>query len=173
MPVCPSARRSSSDRIAQSGRLARNDHANAQRLYRIDAGSTNETLRSKDPGKNNSPFLGADASRLALLQIVHISGYDSLLAPRQTGCRSSLLIGAGTAGSCAQKKKKKKKKARSTCARQCRRHVDCGLDDRKQERSRLRAKRRAPLETALRSFPPLVAMVKATHSRQRHDLGRV
>ena len=26
--------------------------------------------------------------------------------------------------------------------------------------------------TALRSFPPLVAMVKATHSRQRHDLGR-
>ena len=109
MPVCPSARRSSSDRIAQSGRLARNDHANAQRLYRIDAGSTNETLRSKDPGKNNSPFLGANASRLALLQIVHISGYDSLLAPRQTGCRSSLLIGAGTAVSCAPTKKKKAK----------------------------------------------------------------
>ena len=97
---------------------------------------------------------------------------DDFALRRLDTCRSSLLIGAGTAGSCAPTKKNKKK-ARSTCARQCRRHVDCGLDDRKQERSRLRAKRRAPLETALRSFPPLVSMVKATHSRQRHDLGRV
>ena len=36
---------------------------------------------------------------------------------------------------------------------------------RKQERSRFEHRRRSPPETALRSFAPLVAMVKVTHSR--------
>ena len=40
----------------------------------------------------------------------------------EVACRSSLLMGAGTAGSCAPATTKE---ARSTPARQCRRHVDC------------------------------------------------
>ena len=76
-------------------------------------------------------------------------------------------------GSCGLDVPRRRRKRGRLPARHCRRHVDCGLDDQKAKNGHGFGPRdvRHP-ETALRSFPPLVAMVKATHSRQRHDLGR-
>ena len=68
----------------------------------------------------------------------------------------------GTAGSCARRQRRKQgRRPRDFAAVTS----TAGLMIGKQERSRLRARRRSPPELRYAGFPPLVAMVKATHFR--------